>query len=196
VRLGSILTNLSIEKTKPKLYNVSEGLCLRCNRCIQACPVKAIERNRGFSQHRCIRQYMLSAETVPLEYRSRMGYALVGCERCQVVCPANSACINSCKQADPELAKLLNIAAILREASEEGLKSRSEALKPMIGANYARPVKLLAAAVIAAGNSRDAKYLTVIEQLKAYPVQRIQEYCRWAIQSITAAQTEQTHKEE
>ena len=64
-----------------------------CNNiCIAACPTRAIKGPNRLDPTRCI-SYMsyYSREITPMELREPMGTWIYGCDRCQNVCPRNSA---------------------------------------------------------------------------------------------------------
>jgi len=89
------------------------------NTCIAACPTRAILGPNTLNPTRCI-SYMsyYSTEITPMELREPMGTWIFGCDRCQNVCPRNTAWqtrekpINQrvvAKAADFELPKLLHM---------------------------------------------------------------------------------------
>jgi len=89
------------------------------NACIAACPTRAILRPNELDPTRCI-SYMsyYAKEITPMELREPMGTWVYGCDRCQNVCPRNTAwqtrkkLINqriTAKADDFELPKLLHM---------------------------------------------------------------------------------------
>ena len=62
------------------------------NACIAACPTGALIGPRHLDPRRCI-SYLtyFGGELTPMELREPMGLCVYGCDRCQNVCPRNSA---------------------------------------------------------------------------------------------------------
>lgn len=75
--LGAILTNLDL-----KSDTLSKNICLvNCHKCIEACPVGAIENNT-VNQKLC-RNYTYR--------KTERGFDTVDCNKCRTVCPVNHA---------------------------------------------------------------------------------------------------------
>ena len=55
----------------------------------------------------------------------------------------------------------------------------------MYGRNYAIRNRIIAQALLAAGNSKDARYLPAIRALKEAPSPLVQEYAAWAEEKMT-----------
>ena len=68
---------------------VYDDPCGSCQRCVQACPVQALDGDYHLVRERCIRQHMLSGEPAPPAVAEAMKGMLVGCEYCQKACPYN-----------------------------------------------------------------------------------------------------------
>lgn len=67
----------------PALHAVSDS-CLKCGRCVEACPGKALNGNGGIDARRCHSYLTIEAgEKVP--------ETIFGCDICQRVCPMNSS---------------------------------------------------------------------------------------------------------
>ncbi len=64
--------------------------CGSCNRCIQACPTKAIEAPRVLNAKLCISYLTIEMrDAIPINYRAAIGGLIYGCDICQDVCPWN-----------------------------------------------------------------------------------------------------------
>ena len=75
VTLGAILTNLELPSDM-----ISEGICITgCNKCVKACPVKAIE-NGTVNQKLCRKNTYGKTER---------GFDTVDCNICRTLCPVN-----------------------------------------------------------------------------------------------------------
>jgi epoxyqueuosine reductase len=86
VFIGSLLTNVALEIDQPLAEE-----CLKCGRCIQNCPGKAIVGDFSIRPQRC-RSYItqkkgdLTAEETAVLQKSPV---IFGCDVCQDVCPHN-----------------------------------------------------------------------------------------------------------
>jgi len=75
VTLGAILTNLELTPDTS-----SDNVCIpNCNKCVEACPVKAID-NGGVNQRLC-RENAYG--------KTKRGFDTVDCNKCRVECPLN-----------------------------------------------------------------------------------------------------------
>lgn len=183
VRISLFLTNLGIEKCSAIAYNKEREMCKNCNRCVEACPVGAIADKGHVNRNLCIRQYMLSGKIIPRKYRDKMGQTLVGCETCQLVCPDNAKMIERAIRPNKQYVELFDIESILKE-SVTSLKPRITKMKEVIGANYARATRVLSAAIIAAGNSKDQRYLPYLYRTIFHDSEVIAVHSVWAIAKI------------
>lgn len=87
VFIGYILTDCEIQEDKP----LSNTYCMRCNKCISACPAGALGDEFGFNEELCVsyltqKKGVLSEEEEEIIRKS--GYVW-GCDICQSVCPYN-----------------------------------------------------------------------------------------------------------
>ena len=154
--------------------------CDTCGRCMKACPGGAITKD-GFVKENCIRFYMMSGKPMPEHLRPFIGaqggsYAAIGCDICQRVCPGNSK-MEAMRGADEAGFSIME----LLECTKETL----ERFGAMYGRNYAIRNRVIAQALLAAGNSGDPKYLPLIRQLKASPSPLVSEYAAWAEEKMT-----------
>ncbi len=101
--------------------------CGSCRKCAESCPSGAIGPE-GFLREKCLRFWMLNGQLPPPEIREKMGNRLLGCDVCERCCPMNP-------KGSGE-ATVIPLAGLLRGEAAEGLKV-------LIGANYARPNRLL-----------------------------------------------------
>lgn len=149
--------------------------CAECHRCMKACPGGAITEN-GFVKEKCIRFYMMSGKPMPEHLRPYIGakggsYAIIGCDLCQRVCPGNKAMEDMRKPTENDF------------ALEEMLDPAAEMLErfgALYGRNYAIRNRIIAQALLAAGNSGDTKYLPRIHELKDSPSSLVREHAVWA----------------
>lgn len=153
----------------------AELSCGECKRCLKACPGGAITEG-GFIKEKCIRFYMMGGQPMPENLRAYVGvkggsYAIIGCDLCQRVCPGNKVMEERRLSIDDAF------------TLEEMLCPTAEMLErfgALYGRNYAIRNRIIAQALLAAGNSGDPKYLPRIQELKDSPSPLVREYAAWA----------------
>lgn len=85
--LGVVLTSLDLDYDQP-----AEDRCGTCELCIKACPTGAINSNRTIDARQCIAYLTIDNKTtIPQEDIKKLGGRIVGCDRCQEVCPWNKS---------------------------------------------------------------------------------------------------------
>ncbi|HJG32932.1 epoxyqueuosine reductase [Jeotgalicoccus aerolatus] len=91
--------------------------CGDCNICVDRCPTGALVGDGQLDSKKCISFLTQTKGFMPVEYRSKIGNRLYGCDTCQQVCPRNRG-INTEHHEDivlepeilkPELTSLLQI---------------------------------------------------------------------------------------
>ena len=82
--LAVLLTDLR----PPELEMGHKDRCGRCTACVTACPTDAITQDRTVDSRKCLSYLTIEHRgPIPLEYRSRLGDHLFGCDDCLDVCP-------------------------------------------------------------------------------------------------------------
>lgn len=145
--------------------------CGDCRRCEAACPTGALEGG-VFHRERCIRNWQMSGQPVPVEVRARMGNRLIGCDECQRCCPHNAP-EESAGQA------MVDLAELLRQP-----KRAATALRPVIGVNLTIPNRVLSQACLIAGCSGDASMAELLRPLLTHPSPTVSEHARWALEAL------------
>lgn len=156
-------------------------MCGSCRMCLQICPANALT-DEGFRRDRCLRQHMLRSTPVPEHLRKLMENRLVGCDICQQVCPYNVHL-----QAGETARECFPLDDLLKQ--DEVAISR---LSEKIGSNMARANRVLAQACIAAGNSREKGYLSVLNELCKHPSPTVAEHAKWAVNYLSIETKEAT----
>ena len=150
-----VLQSLVLRLPEGEAYDVpaaAASACLHCGRCAAACPTGAIQED-GYDWTRCLRSYMEKA-AMPRFVMEKMD-TLLGCERCQNVCPLNEG--TPVLQADAALRAAFDPERLL--AGDDG-----EAGK-YIGKNLLSGKRLTAQAAVLAGKSGQPRYAPLLKKL-------------------------------
>ncbi len=84
--LGGMFLNLPLPPDEP----LTHDYCGSCNRCLEACPTRAIVAPREVDARRCISYLTIEHHgEIAEEFHSGMGNYIFGCDICQAVCPWN-----------------------------------------------------------------------------------------------------------
>lgn len=161
--------------------NKSDDMCGTCIRCIQACPANALAEE-GFHLEKCLRQHMQRGKPVPVPLRKLMGNRLLGCDVCQQACPYNAGL-----QEGNAVRECFPLTDLLKQ--DEGTLT---SLSHLIGRNMAMPNRILAQAVILAGNSGEKAYLPMLVKLCGHPSPAVSELAKWAVKLLSIEAGEAT----
>ncbi len=87
--LGEVITDISFDENI-ELKAVSDNrFCSKCNRCVDACPTKALKGDGSVNPSKCISSYNVEwRRELPLN-APNFFKNLFGCDICQEVCPYN-----------------------------------------------------------------------------------------------------------
>jgi epoxyqueuosine reductase len=100
--IGELIVDLELAYDKPL-----DGDCGFCGKCLENCPTKAIHHNGSLNASRCISYLTVELkDEIPVDFRASFNGEIVGCDRCQDVCPWNqsaSAHTSSLWKVDEEL---------------------------------------------------------------------------------------------
>ncbi len=171
VSLQVIVTNVAVPSDVCSERDL-DGRCAHCSICVDACPSKALKGDGTLDVVRCVRA---QNESLPLpeEMRSLVGNSILGCDLCQRFCPRNKSIVT---QSQPEaLTDSLRL--------EKLLSGEYKALKPIIGANYARRLRILNRAALAAANSGRSDLIGMLCRLTDEP-SPVREHAAWAVDQL------------
>ena len=113
--------------------------CIRCRRCVDACPTGAIPGDRTLISNRCLNFWTIeNRAALPNEIAQKLDGRLFGCDLCQRVCPWNAPEKNAAPfdvplaavdaLDDAEFRRLFKKTPIFR-ARLDGLKRTADALR-------------------------------------------------------------------
>lgn len=172
--LGEILVNLELEPDVP-----AADCCGTCTRCLDACPTGALVAPRLLDARKCLSYLTIEYRgAIPDMYRPLFGNTVFGCDRCQDACPWNQqaaapACAEFLPRAGlyrPDLAWLCTLSpeafnAAFRRSSIQRTKRRG----------------LLRNTIIAMGNSGNADFIPLLQNMYAASEPLIQAHIDWAL---------------
>jgi epoxyqueuosine reductase len=105
VYLGEMITTIPFEPDQPM-----EDRCGSCTKCLEACPTGALVQGGQINAKRCISFLTQTKESLPEEFREKIGNRIYGCDSCQTACPENKGRnfhFHEEMEPDPEMVKPL-----------------------------------------------------------------------------------------
>jgi epoxyqueuosine reductase len=176
VVLGTVVTTAEIERSAPLDLD-----CGSCTLCIEACPTGALDDPGVLDSTKCLSYWSQAPGAVPAEYREEMGSYVYGCDICQDVCPWNRGTEKRREGAGlPEGAEPAVSLLDWLEAADDDLKARYDRLYfPRNDPRYLRRN-----ALIAAGNSGDARLAPAVERWSESDDDLLREHAGWALERL------------
>jgi epoxyqueuosine reductase len=175
--LGVILTSLELTAGLP-----APDRCGSCTRCIDACPTDAFIGPYKLDSNKCIAYLTIEKRgAIPEEMRDGIGRHVFGCDICQDVCPWNRRAPATTREEFQPREQFVNPALDwLAEMSVEEFRSLFR------GSPVSRTKRagLRRNAVIAMGNSREKKFLPLLEKLTMDEDEILRESAGWAVNKI------------
>jgi epoxyqueuosine reductase len=176
--LGEILLDVPLRPDAPE----TRDRCGRCDRCIAACPTRALVAPREMDARRCISYLTIELKgAIPSELRPLIGNRVFGCDDCLEVCPWNRFARQAREpgfspRADlstPELLELL-------ELTEEEFQRRF-ARSPIL---RAKRRGLLRNVCVALGNARDLRAAPALRRALGDAEPLVREHAAWALERM------------
>jgi epoxyqueuosine reductase len=171
--LGVILTSIALDPDLP-----APDRCGTCTRCIEACPTDALVAPYRLDSNRCISYLTIEKRgTIPEDLREGMGRHVFGCDICQDVCPWNrKAPATTAEEFQPREGLVNPALEWLAEMSVEDFREKFRG-SPV---RRAKRTGVRRNAAIAMGNSKDRRFLPVLERLASDEDPIVAESARWA----------------
>jgi len=175
--IGEIFWNLPLLTDKPVA-----DYCGTCTRCMESCPTQAIVEDGVVDSRKCISYLTIELKgSIPEEMREKIGNHIFGCDICQDVCPWNRKAPASdlpSYQPRPEFYSpdLKDIYRTVRENFSRAF--RKSAMK------RTKKRGLLRNITMAMGNSKNALFVSDLEELREFDEPVVQEHADWALQKL------------
>jgi epoxyqueuosine reductase len=181
--LGVILSSLDLAADIP-----APDRCGTCTRCIDACPTNAFIGPYQLDATKCISYLTIEKRgTIPEEMRDGIGRHVFGCDICQDVCPWNrKAPVTECAEFQPR-------ESLVNPALEWLAEMTTEMFRETFRGSPIRRAKLSGIrrnAVIAMGNSGEARFVDTLEKLSRDEDATVAEHADWALRKIRASSAE------
>lgn len=158
--IGHMLTDIKLEVSKPS--DTADSLCNTCERCIKACPGKALSEGYRFSYQTCVSYLTQKKERLTEKEMETMGRSIYGCDICQNVCPYNKdKYAEEIKDIDLRFPRIETFIGLSNKEFKEiyGITSAFWRGRGILTRN----------ALIAAGNSGNKDALVFLEQMLKSP---------------------------
>jgi len=84
-------TTQNADAKTPRLLPPRESACENCGRCVEACPVHALDSAYQLDARKCLNYWLIEFQgnEIPPEIRRHLDRRLFGCDTCIRVCPFN-----------------------------------------------------------------------------------------------------------
>jgi epoxyqueuosine reductase len=176
--LGVILTSLELPADLP-----APDRCGRCTRCLDACPTHAFVAPGELDSRLCISYLTIEKRgEIPEPLRTGTGRHIFGCDICQEVCPWNrKAPVTTAEEFQPR-------EGLVNPALDWIAEMQQEEFRAVFRGSPIRRTKLSGLrrnAVIAMGNSGNAKFLPTLRKLCEDPDPSVAKHARWALNKLT-----------
>ena len=185
--LGSIFTTSDLPKDMPEIDH-----CGSCSACLDICPTDAFPEPYKLDARRCISYLTIEAKSqIPLEFRSKMGNHIYGCDDCLAVCPWNKYASISREaklQARTELAAPDLLTLVKLDDTNFRELFRASPIKRTGRDRFVRNVLVaIGNAAGAANNTQRLKYITAIESRLADTAPLVRGMAVWALGQYLSA---------
>lgn len=170
--LGELFTNLELPFTTKY-----QNHCASCNKCITACPTRALQSPYTLNANLCISYLTLEHKTaIPVKLRKLIGQRIIGCDECQKNCPYNKTRYENLKLIDKKECSE-KLITLFNWSKTEFLKKTKNTVIKRVG--YERWLRNIA---IALGNSPYNKKIidAFDEQLAKNHSPMVTEHIQWA----------------
>jgi epoxyqueuosine reductase len=186
--LGVILTSLELTPDIP-----APDRCGTCTRCLEACPTGAFIGSYKLDSNKCISYLTIEKRgAIPEGMREGMGRHVFGCDICQDVCPWNrKAPVTTAPEFQPR-------EGLVNPALEWLAEMEADEFRKVFRGSPLRRTKLAGLrrnAIIAMGNSGNAKFLPTLDRLREDEDAVVAESVKWAMERLGRSYTAETSEQ-
>ena len=175
--LGVMLTSIELAPDLPPADR-----CGSCTRCLDACPTNAFPAPYQLDATKCISYLTIEKRgNIPEELRAGIGRQVFGCDICQDVCPWNR---HAPLTTTPELkARTSLVNPELDWLARLSLEEFREVFRgtPVKRAKHAGFLRNVA---IAMGNSREERFLPILQELAQHADRAVRDAAGWAMRKL------------
>ena len=174
--LGELFTNLPLPVDEP----YEKNHCGRCTSCISKCPTGAIVAPYRVDAGKCISYLTIENRgPIPVQFRSKMGNRIFGCDDCQLACPWNRFARHTQENDFRPRHSLdyINLAELFLWTEEEFLeKTAGSAIRRAGFECWLRNI------AVALGNAPTSEpVLQALNSRRDYPSGLVREHVEWAL---------------
>jgi epoxyqueuosine reductase len=175
--LGVILTSLELAPDIP-----APDRCGTCTRCLDACPTNAFNGPYELDSTKCISYLTIEKRgAIPEDLREGIGRHVFGCDICQDVCPWNrKAPVTTAAEFQPREGLVNPALGWLAEMEREEFRTvfRGSPIR------RAKLTGLRRNAIVAMGNSGNAKFIPALERFREDADPVVAETAEWALERL------------
>lgn len=178
--LGEILTDLPL----PLTHSQDTQHCGSCTACLDLCPTQAFVAPHQLDARRCISYLTIeNKNSIPEEFRTKIGNRIFGCDDCQAVCPWNKFAQRTEQEDFLPRHGLDNIQLtelFLWSETEYLQKTEGSALRRIGYEGWLRNI------AVALGNANTTPAIVAALQSRAdFPSELVREHTIWALNRHT-----------
>ena len=180
----TFLCCIMVDEDLNEKANLSNDLCENCHLCEHACPTQCIIGDHTIDAIRCISYLTIEHKgIIPGDLRSLIGNHIFGCDICQDICPYNTMVVEnqselffSLKKKNNHPLDLMSEISLTKETFKEKFVN-----SPVLRVSYEHYLRNI---IIAAGNSRNHKFIEPLEELLGSDSEIIRIHAAWALGKI------------
>ncbi|MFP4383766.1 MAG: epoxyqueuosine reductase [Spirochaetia bacterium] len=163
--LGGIILPFPLKSTGMiENGDVAGGNCGTCRRCIEACPVNAIDDNGNVDTARCLQALLQRYELMDDNTMKAAGRKIYGCNICQDVCPFNKIPRSPVNTGAGSIGPGVEIGVLIQSDPDQ---IRKMLKGTALGMSWIDPRAIKRNGIIAAGNSGMLHHIPVLRRIAA-----------------------------